>query len=73
MALATLIAAAVSVAVMRLWGLAVLAAIWLVVLLAAGFLSRKLGGLTGDTYGAIGEVTEVTTLILVPLVSGGYF
>jgi len=70
---ATLIAVAVSVGVMRLWGLAVMAAIWLVVLLLAGFLSRRLRGLTGDTYGAIGEVTEVLTLILVPLLSGGYF
>ncbi|HYG58536.1 MAG TPA: adenosylcobinamide-GDP ribazoletransferase [Symbiobacteriaceae bacterium] len=31
-------------------------------LLAARALSRKLGGLTGDTYGAVGEVAEVGAL-----------
>lgn len=71
--IATLIAIAVSVALMRLWGLAVMAAVWFFVLILAGILGRKLGGLTGDTYGAIGEVIEVCALILVPLIAGGYF
>lgn len=73
LAIATVIAVAIAAGMMGIWGLAVVVAVWLVVLLLAGFLKRKLGGLTGDTYGAIGEVTEVTTLVLVPLIGGGYF
>ena len=73
LAIATLIAIAVSVGLMKLSGLALMAAIWLIVLILAGFLKRRLGGLTGDSYGAINEMTEVSALILVPLIAGGYF
>ena len=73
MIIATLIAIAISVALMKLWGLALMAAIWLIVLVLASFLKGRLGGLTGDTYGALNEVVEVFVLILVPLVGGGYF
>ncbi len=71
--IATLIAIAISVALMELFGLAVIAAIWLIVVIMATYLRRKLGGLTGDNYGAINEVIEVFALILVPLLAGGYF
>jgi len=71
--IATLIAIAISVALMKLLGLALMAVLWLFLLVLAGILRRKLGGLTGDTYGAISEVIEVCVLILVPLVAGGYF
>lgn len=70
---ATLIAVAVSAGLMRVRGLALVAAAWLVVVLLAALLSRRLGGLTGDTYGAINEVAEVAALVLVPLAAGGYF
>ncbi len=73
MAIATLIAIAISVALMKLSGLALMAGVWLATIIIAGFLRRKLGGLTGDTYGPINEVIEVFALILVPLVAGGYF
>jgi len=73
MIIATLIAIAISVVLMKLWGLALMAAIWLSVLVLASFLKGRLGGLTGDTYGALNEVVEVFVLILVPLVGGGYF
>lgn len=73
MIIATLIAIAISVALMKLWGFALMAAIWLNVLVLASFLKGRLGGLTGDTYGALNEVVEVFVLILVPLVGGGYF
>ncbi len=70
--IATLIALAVSAALMRLWGLAVMAAIWLIIVIMAAYIRRRLGGLTGDTYGAINEVIEVCALILIPLLAGGY-
>jgi len=71
--IATLIAVAASVALMKLWGCAVMAAIWLITVVMVAYLRRKLGGLTGDTYGAINEVIEVCVLILVPVIAGGYF
>jgi cobalamin synthase len=50
-----------------------MAAIWLIIAIMAAYIRRRLGGLTGDTYGAINEVIEVCALILVPLIAGGYF
>lgn len=73
MIIATLIAIAISAALMKLLGLALMAAIWLIIIIMATYIRRRLGGLTGDTYGAINEVIEVYALILVPLIAGGYF
>jgi cobalamin synthase len=39
----------------------------LVTLLIGVFLKSRLGGLTGDTYGAIKEVNEAVTLIVMPV------
>ncbi|MFQ5924421.1 MAG: adenosylcobinamide-GDP ribazoletransferase [Dehalococcoidia bacterium] len=72
MTIATLVALAISVLLMKLLGLALMAGVWLVAIIMAIFLRRRLGGLTGDTYGAINEVIEVLVLILVPLIYGGY-
>jgi adenosylcobinamide-GDP ribazoletransferase len=72
LAIATLVALAISVPLLKLFGLALMAGIWLAAMIMAIFLKRRLGGLTGDTYGAINEVIEVLVLILVPLICGGY-
>ena len=69
---ATAITLAACAGLMRLDGLAVMAAAWLISLLVAFYLSRKLGGLTGDSYGAINEVVEVAVLILIPLITWSY-
>jgi len=50
-------------------GPAVLAATWLLIVLVATCLKRKFAGLTGDTYGAINEITEVWILILVSMLA----
>ena len=71
--IATIITIAVSVVLLKLLGLALVAAIWIILVIMAAFLKKKLGGLTGDTYGAINEVIEVSVLILVPLFAGGYW
>jgi adenosylcobinamide-GDP ribazoletransferase len=69
MAIAMLVAALIA-AVMAGWsGLAVMGALWLVVFGVAAFLRRRLGGLTGDSYGAINELSEVLVLILLPLLA----
>ena len=43
----------------------VMLGVWLVALAMSAYLKGKLSGLTGDTYGAINEVAEVSALIMV--------
>ncbi len=50
-------------------GPAIMLVIWVIVVAMATYLKRKFSGLTGDTYGAINEVTEVCILILVCLLA----
>ena len=76
-AVATVIALAVAIGLARLVdvtyfylaGLGVMLGIWVVVIAMSAYLKRKFSGLTGDTYGAINEVTEVGVLILVCLLA----
>lgn len=49
--------------------LVIVSSIWLFTWLMATYLKRKLAGLTGDTYGAINEVTEVGVLLIVCLLA----
>jgi adenosylcobinamide-GDP ribazoletransferase len=69
--LATVFTLAIAVATWWAWvghfyflGLALQATTWLLILMVAAYLKGKFGGLTGDCYGAINEVTEVWVLIL---------
>ena len=74
---ATVITLAVAIGLARLAnityfylaGLAIMLAIWVIVVAMATYLKRKFAGLTGDTYGAINEVAEVCVLILVCLLA----
>jgi len=67
LAIATAVTLVATLALFRWAGLAVLVSVWLVVILAAGFLKWRLGGLTGDTYGAINELAEVSVLVALNL------
>jgi len=50
-------------------GLAIMFAIWIIIMAMATYLKGKFAGLTGDTYGAINEVAEVLVLILICLLA----
>jgi adenosylcobinamide-GDP ribazoletransferase len=67
--IATVITLAVAIILARLNGFVIMVAIWVIVVAMATYLKGKLGGLTGDTYGAINEVSEVLALILVCLLA----
>jgi len=58
-----------AVALSRLAGLAIMVAIWVIVVVMAAYLKRKFSGLGGDTYGAINEVAEVCVLIFICLLA----
>ncbi|HEY93090.1 MAG TPA: adenosylcobinamide-GDP ribazoletransferase [Dehalococcoidia bacterium] len=65
---------ALAVAVVLAWpawlaGLAIMAGIWVVVMVMGAYFKGKFAGLTGDTYGAINEVAEVCVLILICLLA----
>jgi len=76
-ALATIITMAVAIGLARwvnatyfyLVGLVIMGGIWVIVMAMAACLKGKFSGLTGDTYGAINEVTEIGVLILVLLLA----
>lgn len=65
MAVASIFAIVIALALLNWWGAALLAALCLILLAASKFLSSRFGGLTGDSYGAINEFAEVTVLILI--------
>ena len=54
-------------AVMRGTGIALMVWVALLTLAAKNYLHRRLGGVTGDTFGAIGELSETSTWVLFAL------
>jgi len=70
-AFATATALGCTLLLFGLWGLAVFSSLWLSVIVMAWALTRALGGLTGDTYGALCEVGEVLTLGMTSLLANG--
>ena len=63
-AAATMFALTTSVVLLRLGGVVLILGLVLIILALATFLHRRLGGLTGDNYGAIIEIGEVVALLL---------
>jgi adenosylcobinamide-GDP ribazoletransferase len=60
------------VALLKLTGVGIFVAAGLLFYLTAGWLSRLLGGLTGDTYGALCELTEIVVLLIGVLLGGRF-
>ena len=50
-------------------GLTVAGGTWVIIVAAAAYLRRKFAGLTGDNYGAINEVAEISVIMLVVLLA----
>jgi adenosylcobinamide-GDP ribazoletransferase len=66
--IATVIAVIAAIALLKWWGLVLMAALWLIAFGVASCFRARLGGLTGDNYGAINEISEVLVLLLVILI-----
>ena len=62
--LITFIIAGLLFVVFSIAGLVLIPCVWAIVTALAFYLKHKLGGLTGDSYGAINEVAEVVALVV---------
>jgi adenosylcobinamide-GDP ribazoletransferase len=62
--IASAIAVAAALVLLNWLGLVLVAVTWLVATLLARFAVARIGGLTGDVYGAICEVTETVLLVV---------
>ncbi|NQT48446.1 MAG: adenosylcobinamide-GDP ribazoletransferase [Chloroflexi bacterium] len=67
---ATCVALVLSSMLAGVSGLALAGSISLIVLGVGSFLRSRLNGLSGDTYGAINELSEVLALVLLPVLAG---
>jgi adenosylcobinamide-GDP ribazoletransferase len=65
--MATVIALIASIFLLRWWGPAVMAVLFLIAFGISCYFRARLGGLTGDNYGAINEISEVLVLLLIIL------
>ncbi|MBT9166055.1 MAG: Adenosylcobinamide-GDP ribazoletransferase [Chloroflexi bacterium] len=68
MGMATVITVAVAAAFLNYAGVAMVVVVWVTVFLLGRTLTSRLGGLTGDAYGAIIELSEVASLILIIII-----
>jgi len=67
--MATVITITVVAILVQLIGLAIMFLIWSFTTVMAAYFKRKFSGLTGDNYGAINEVSEVSVLVLIALLA----
>ena len=67
--IASIIVLAVAGGLLRWAGLVIMVVVWGITAGLAVFFKRRFAGLTGDNYGAINEIVEVTVLMMVVLLS----
>jgi adenosylcobinamide-GDP ribazoletransferase len=63
--IATFLTLLLSVILFPTAGPVIAAGAWIVISLAALYIKRQIGGLTGDTYGAINEIALITVLLAI--------
>jgi adenosylcobinamide-GDP ribazoletransferase len=69
LALATLLAWWAGLRYYYIAGIAVTAVVWIFITITAIYFKRKFAGLTGDTYGAINELAETGTLLVITIIA----
>ena len=69
--IATLLMVGLAFLLLSFWGVVVFGGIWLMAALINRSFSKALGGLTGDTYGALCEISEVAALAMIALLGRG--
>lgn len=67
--MATIIAVAVGAILAQLVGLAIIFVTLVITAVIAAYFKSKFSGLTGDNYGAINEISEVSVLIIIALLA----
>jgi adenosylcobinamide-GDP ribazoletransferase len=68
-AIATIIAVLAAALLLNWQGIILIIVLWLIVFGIASYFNARLGGLTGDVYGAINELSEVLVLILITILA----
>ncbi len=66
---ATVVTAVMAMLIAQLIGLAIMVVVWVVTVVAATYFKGKFSGLTGDNYGAINEIIEVSVLLFISLLA----
>lgn len=69
LAVATLVAVLIAGVLFKMAGVIVMAGCWVIVTLIATYLKSQFKGLTGDTYGAINEMTTISVFILLSMLA----
>ncbi len=67
LAMATVIALITAVLLLSWWGIVLSAVLCLIIFGIAGYFRHHFGGLTGDNYGAVIEIAEVSVLLLLTI------
>jgi adenosylcobinamide-GDP ribazoletransferase len=68
-AIATVVSLGLSVVLFKVSGLVIIAGVWVVITLLSGYFKSQLKGLTGDTYGAINEISVITVFLIVAMLT----
>jgi adenosylcobinamide-GDP ribazoletransferase len=71
--IATLIVLAVAGGLMKWAGLVIMVVVWGVTAGVATLFKRQFAGLTGDNYGAINEIAEISVLVMVVLLNHAHW
>jgi adenosylcobinamide-GDP ribazoletransferase len=67
--LATAITLLLTAATLRGTGVAIILGVYVLALTSRSFFQRRLGGVTGDIFGAVGELSETSVLLVLAIIS----